>query len=121
MTAILSIAAFFFLSYFSFFFFFLVYKGGYWVGKICAAKSEGSQGQVSEALSMTAAQTEESVLRYYDHGTSRWVKIQSAGPGAELSYPSEPEPLDKLDCPIEVYCYQQLCGNNNVVWYSQSV
>lgn len=111
MTAILSIAAFFFLSYFIFFFF-LVYKGVYWVEKIWAAKSEGSQGQVSEGLGMAAAQTEESVIRDYDHGTSRWVKIQSAGPGADLSYPSEPEPLDKLECPIEVYCYQQLCGTS---------
>lgn len=75
MTAILSIAPSFFLSYFLFFF--LVYKGVYWVEKIYAAKSEGSQEQVSEGLGMTAAQTEESVLHYYDHGTSRWVKIQT--------------------------------------------
>lgn len=90
MTTILSIAPSFFLSYFIFVLFSIQR-----CLLICATKSEGSQGQVSEGLGMSAAQTEESALRYYDHGASRRVKIQSAGPGADLPYPSEPQPTTR--------------------------
>ena len=73
------------------------------------SKIKGSKWQVSRGHVLYGAQTEELSLHYYDLGSSRWAKVQSAGTGAKMSHPSELESLDRWECPVEFWAYRPLC------------
>ena len=84
-------------------------KGVFWLENICSAKLKGVSNRFREDRCWYRLQREEMVLHYYDPGSSRWAKVQSAGTGAKMSHPSELEPLDTWDCPVEFWGHRQLC------------
>ena len=84
-------------------------KGVFWLENICSAKLKGVSNRFREDRCWYRLQREEMVLHYYDPGSSRWTKVQSAGTGAKMSHPSELEPLDRWECPVEFWTYRPLC------------